>query len=668
MAEEIARLGIEVTSDDVLRAIRRLDKLENQSKKNVKRNKKLRASFKKLGAVIAAIGIVKLTKSLVGQINTYSNLSNRLKLVTKDAKNLVDVQGLLFDLAQETRVPLEGTVDLYTRLARSTKQLNLNQNDLASITETVNKTLIISGASAAEAGGALLQLGQGLAANALRGQELNSILEQTPRLAQAIAEGMGVQVGELKKLGEQGLITSEVVVKALQNQAQTVSEEFGRMDKTIGQAFTQIENTFLKTFGSVKGGGLIQSLDEFRAIISDPNVSSGLTRLAQGLIDVTSILVKAIAKLGIFSKMTEDLLINGIPDSTKAALLLIPGGSAIVTLLGLTKLDEVQSAFDLINTRISDTAQKIIEQENIINSTRGASIERIKEAEKQLRLLNIQQEKNLLLKQALTPTASSVGSAVGSLLPIFDPTAKKGGGRGSPIADVGGQKGDAESETALEKLRLRYATELQLLDEKEQSEIDLLNERLAQKRLSLGEHEQLTTDITKDFADKRQKISDAESDQRKAKLEGFFNGAVAIMNSGSKELFEIGKVAALATGALSLSESISTSYAAGSKLGGPLLGAAFAATAGIAQAANLAKIAGTSFGSKSSAPSSTSTSVPSAPIAQQPPQLPVDQIQTRKINVVVEGNDPHSDSIRKLIMDIQETGKDMGSDFELVLS
>ncbi len=367
---------------------------KDKSKKAIKSAQKNINGLKSaVGGLVGIGGFALLTKALIGQINTYSNLSNRLKLVTKDAKELAEVQRTLFDVAQDTRGSLEGTIDIYTRFARSTKALKLSQEELAQITTTVNQTLIISGASTQAANAAIVQLGQGLASGVLRGQELNSILEQTPRLAAAIAKGMGVATGKLKSLGEQGKITSKAVVDALKSQANAVGDEFGKMDKTIAQAFVQIENSFLQTFGTVKGGGLVQSLDEFREIISDPDVVTGLQAIAQALIEIVSIGTKAI---GVFSKIGTALgenlsqLINPIESIKRVGELNIQIHETELLLKGM---------------------QESLGKESLVDKLFGKSSERefefaqkVDAAREKLRLLNEERDK------FITPTKKIIDS------------------------------------------------------------------------------------------------------------------------------------------------------------------------------------------------------------------------------------------------------------------
>lgn len=204
---------------------------------------------KGVAGAFGAIGAAAIAQQFISLADTARNLEGRLKLVTSSQQELTQTQTALFAVAQQTRVGYEGTVDLYTRLSRSTKQLNTDQSTLLQITQTINQTLAISGASAESANAALVQLGQGLASGALRGDEFNSVIEQTPRLAQAIADGMGVTLGQLRALANDGKLTAETVVGALQKQRDAVEREFGQLPVTVGQAMTLVGNSILKAVG-----------------------------------------------------------------------------------------------------------------------------------------------------------------------------------------------------------------------------------------------------------------------------------------------------------------------------------------------------------------------------------------------------------------------------------
>lgn len=679
MAEEIAVLGIKVTSKDVLRAITRLDKLERQSKQTVKANKKLKSSFGGLKTVIATLGVGLLTKKLISQINTYTALTNRLKLVTKDAKELAAVQEMLFKVAQDTRGGLEGTIDLYTRLARSTRDLGLDTQDLADVTTTINKAISISGSTATEASAALLQLGQGLASGALRGQELNSVLEQTPRLAQVMADGLGIGIGTLREWGAAGKLNAATVIKAIQSQSSVINKEFKQTEKTIAQAGVQISNTFLKTFGSVKGGGIVQSLDEFRSIISDPKVVAGLTRITQGLIDLAVASVSLTSKIGTASTALQELLEKGSSDNN-FLIALMPG---LKILTEFTKLDKVKTSFDLINDRIADTAKKIVIHENIVNATRGVSIERIKESERVLKLLNAQQEINMKLKSSTKALEDNITLKVAvkadvTAFDVMDQLRKDAeGGESIDPAIVKIDNSEYELkrlqdfEDQLTQLKISNLEGRALAVAEFEEEKRLLDEQVLNDEIEgIIEFNALKEELELNHKNELSKIDEAAAKDKLALTSKAFGQVSSLMYSENKKLFEIGKLAALAQGTISLYESVTTSFAAGSKMGGPYVGAAFAAAAGIMQLANLAKIAGTSFGGGGGAPASSSRSVPSTapPQGQQSGVGGSESVVTREIRVVVEGDSPHSEGLRKLIENIQETMKDMGGNLQLVVS
>lgn len=181
----------------------------------------------------------------------YGSLTNRLKLVTNGSAELATAQAAVFGIAQDARQPLSATAELYQRIATNQNALKLSSEGVAGVVGTISKTLAISGASAEAANAALVQLGQAFASGTLRGEELNSVLEQAPALAQAIANGMGKTVGDLRNLGAQGLLTADSVVKALQAQAGAVDSLFSKMTATIGGSLTVVGNSLTHFVGEI---------------------------------------------------------------------------------------------------------------------------------------------------------------------------------------------------------------------------------------------------------------------------------------------------------------------------------------------------------------------------------------------------------------------------------
>ncbi|MEE1860412.1 tape measure protein [Acinetobacter baumannii] len=197
----------------------------------------------------------------ISKMDTYTGLQNRLKLVTNNQAELNKATEDTFQIAQKTYSAWDSVLQVYQRFSDNAKTLNLTMDDTARLTETVSKAVAISGASAEAADAALVQFGQALASGTLRGEELNSVMEQTPALAKAIAQGMGITVGELRSIAAEGKITSQEIVKALRNVEKDVDTLFAKTDITIGQSLTLLNNEITKFVGeSGKGSGAAEVL------------------------------------------------------------------------------------------------------------------------------------------------------------------------------------------------------------------------------------------------------------------------------------------------------------------------------------------------------------------------------------------------------------------------
>ncbi|MEQ1260529.1 tape measure protein [Acinetobacter pittii] len=228
----------------------------------------------------------------ISKMDEYTGLQNRLKLVTSNQIELNKATEDTFRIAQKTYSAWDSVLQVYQRFSDNAKTLNLNMDETARLTETVSKAVAISGASAAAADAALVQFGQALASGTLRGEELNSVMEQTPALAKAIAQGMGITVGELRSVAAEGKITSKEIVKALKNVQDDVDALFAKTDITIGQSLTLLNNEITKFVGeSGKGSGAAQVLaDSVQLLASNLElISNGAMVLGIGY------LTKAIA-------------------------------------------------------------------------------------------------------------------------------------------------------------------------------------------------------------------------------------------------------------------------------------------------------------------------------------------------------------------------------------
>lgn len=201
---------------------------------------------------VEAIGLTSAltaAKAVIGKADEWTNLNNRLRLVTAGQAEFAAAQAEVVRIAAAARQPLGATAELYQRIAMNQEVLKLSGADLARVVETISKTMVISGTTAAGADAALVQLGQAFASGTLRGEELNSVMEQAPALAQAIAKGLNVPIGKLRELGAAGKLTAKDVIGALQSQAAAVDDSFGKMSATVGQATTLFNNNLQVMIG-----------------------------------------------------------------------------------------------------------------------------------------------------------------------------------------------------------------------------------------------------------------------------------------------------------------------------------------------------------------------------------------------------------------------------------
>ncbi|MEJ7870039.1 tape measure protein [Acinetobacter baumannii] len=263
MAQE-SRLVIVIDSQNAVRNARNLgnelDSIERKGDYASKSMNGLSVATRALAGYMAGLATV---SSAISKMDTYTGLQNRLKLVTNNQVELNKATEDTFRIAQKTYSAWDSVLQVYQRFSDNAKTLNLTMDDTARLTETVSKAVAISGANAEAADAALVQFGQALASGTLRGEELNSVMEQTPALAKAIAKGMGITVGELRSVAAEGKITSQEIVKALRNVEADVDALFAKTDITIGQSLTLLNNEITKFVGEAgKGSGAAQTLAE----------------------------------------------------------------------------------------------------------------------------------------------------------------------------------------------------------------------------------------------------------------------------------------------------------------------------------------------------------------------------------------------------------------------
>ena len=200
-------------------------------------------------ALIAALSV----QQVGAYAQAWQDLSNKLANAVRDSvppfETLADVTERVFDISQKTRSGLDATATLYARLERSTRSYGVSVEDITKLTTIINQGFVVSGATAEEASNAIIQLAQGLASGALRGDEFNSVNEQGNRLMIALADSMNVSIGALRNMAAEGKLTTEVIVNGLLSQGDKIGQEFAKTTATISQSLEIANNNITKFFG-----------------------------------------------------------------------------------------------------------------------------------------------------------------------------------------------------------------------------------------------------------------------------------------------------------------------------------------------------------------------------------------------------------------------------------
>ncbi|MFD2248960.1 tape measure domain-containing protein [Pseudochelatococcus lubricantis] len=211
----------------------------------------LSTAYSHLAGLIAGLGVYQLGRTFIEMADTSKMLEGRLKLVTSSSDELVAVQGRLYAVAQGSGSALESTVELYARLARSTRSLGVESDTLLTVTNTLQQAFAVSGASTQEATNAIIQMSQGLAAGALRGEEFNSVAEQGSRITELLADSLGMTIGELRAFAAEGGITTQVIIDATVKGAQKIAEEYAKLPPTVEREMTLMRNAVLQGIGDI---------------------------------------------------------------------------------------------------------------------------------------------------------------------------------------------------------------------------------------------------------------------------------------------------------------------------------------------------------------------------------------------------------------------------------
>ncbi len=332
---DFATLGIQITSGGADKANNDIKSVGNNAKYTEQAIQSFMGTMGKLKALMAAGLGVQGFNQIVQMADKMNTLNAQVKLVSKSTQEFTTAQRKLFEISQNTRGSLEATTTLYVRSSRALKDFGYSQQRVLNFTETLNKAMAVGGVGAQEQASALFQLSQALGSGRLQGDEFRTIAEAAPIILDTIAEYMGKSRAEIKALGSEGKITSEIIFKAMETASGKIAKEFEGMPLTFGQAMQQMENStmkfvdeFAKTTGAFSGTAemvsfLAKNFDTLSVVIGGVLVG----QLAKYTVSMSTAAI-ATSRQAIASQGLAGVLKNGLG----GALSLLGGPAGVITI------------------------------------------------------------------------------------------------------------------------------------------------------------------------------------------------------------------------------------------------------------------------------------------------------------------------------------------------
>jgi tape measure domain-containing protein len=214
----------------------------------------LNGAFRGLMAGLSAFALFETAKSLVATADSMTLIAGRIQVATSGAKDFAASYQELINISLRTHTAFDANATLFARVNKAMETLGGTSQDTLALTETMAQAIRISGASAGETASVVRQLSQALASGVLRGDEFNSIMENGSRLAYALAAGLNVNVGELRKMAEGGELSAGRVIQAIMSQAQTIDAEYKKIPVTVGAALQDVRTQFDQYIHTVDSG------------------------------------------------------------------------------------------------------------------------------------------------------------------------------------------------------------------------------------------------------------------------------------------------------------------------------------------------------------------------------------------------------------------------------
>lgn len=231
----------------------------------------LKSGVTALVSAFAALGIGLGVKELIDAADAYNTLAGRIKIATQDGGNFAEAMNGVQRVAISTNSSLEATATLFTKVNDVGKQMGLTQQQTLDLTETITKAMQLGGGSAQSSEAAVVQLTQALQSGVLQGDEFNSIMEQAPAISKLLAQSLGVTTGELRKMANEGELSTSRVIKAFQSQRAAVDAEYAQLPLTVNKSLQKIKTEWMILIGEMdtQAGNITGSIAQMLSGLAD---------------------------------------------------------------------------------------------------------------------------------------------------------------------------------------------------------------------------------------------------------------------------------------------------------------------------------------------------------------------------------------------------------------
>lgn len=265
-----------------------------------------------IGTAMAGYFTLQAAGNVLAMADNYTLLNSRLQLVTESSGELETVQQKLYDISQDTGTSYSVNAASYASLAMSMKSVGASSKEMLAISDLVNKSLVVSGATAEETSSFMLQFKQAMGSGVLQGEEFRAMMEANSYFGAQLAEALDTDIAGLRKMSKQGKLTTDVLRKAFPEMAEDINQAFDKIPLSIGRAMTKIENAFGKVISEANStadgtSGVALAIDDLAQVVEQNQDSIGalfvgITATASGAVKTVSFLV------GVFNAGASSLL------------------------------------------------------------------------------------------------------------------------------------------------------------------------------------------------------------------------------------------------------------------------------------------------------------------------------------------------------------------------